>query len=55
MKFPGVIVFLNQGLSAPAASGRTVGTVVNHIGFVVRNVQRVDGGVESSRRAGGAG
>jgi len=39
VKFPGVIVFLNQGPGAPAASGGTVGTVVNHVGFVVRNVQ----------------
>src|SRR6266852_4658981 len=35
--FPGVVVFLTRGQGAP--SGGTAGTVVNHVGFVVRNVQ----------------
>jgi catechol 2,3-dioxygenase-like lactoylglutathione lyase family enzyme len=37
--FPGVAVFLNQGPGTPPASGGTVGTVVNHFGFLVPNVQ----------------
>ena len=37
--FPGVVVFLNQGPGAPPAEGGTVGTVVNHVGFLVPNVQ----------------
>ena len=38
MKFPGVLVFLN--LSAPAPStGGSEGSVVNHVGFLVPNVQ----------------
>ncbi len=39
VKFPGVIVFLNQGPGAPPANGGTVGTTVNHFGFVVQDVQ----------------
>jgi catechol 2,3-dioxygenase-like lactoylglutathione lyase family enzyme len=39
VKFPGVIVFLNQGPGTPPATGGTVGTVVNHVGFLVPNVQ----------------
>jgi catechol 2,3-dioxygenase-like lactoylglutathione lyase family enzyme len=39
VRFPGVIVFLNQGANAAPATGGTVGTVVNHVGFVVQNVQ----------------
>ena len=39
VKFPGVIVFLNQGPGTPPAAGGTVGTVVNHVGFLVPNVQ----------------
>ncbi len=39
VKFPGVVVFLNQGPGAPPAVGGTVGTVVNHVGFLVPNVQ----------------
>ena len=37
--FPGVVVFLNQGPGTPPAEGGTVGTVVNHVGFLVPNVQ----------------
>src|SRR5882672_12823111 len=39
VRFPGVIVFLNQGPGTPPAVGGTVGTVVNHVGFLVPNVQ----------------
>ncbi|HXJ01062.1 MAG TPA: VOC family protein [Micropepsaceae bacterium] len=37
--FPGVVVFLNQGPGTPPAVGGSVGTVVNHVGFLVPNVQ----------------
>ena len=37
--FPGVLVILNQGPGTPPSTGGTVGTVVNHIGFTVPNVQ----------------
>ncbi len=40
VKFPGVVVFLNQGPGTPPATGGTVGTVVNHVGFLVPNVQQ---------------
>ena len=36
---PGVIVILNLPPGAPPASGPTGGTVVNHVGFLVPNVQ----------------
>jgi catechol 2,3-dioxygenase-like lactoylglutathione lyase family enzyme len=36
--FPGVVIFLQRG-AGTAPTGGTVGTVVNHTGFVVRNVQ----------------
>jgi len=39
VKFPGVIVFLNQGPGTPPAVGGSVGTVVNHVGFLVPDVQ----------------
>lgn len=39
VKFPGVFVFLNMGPNAAPATGGTVGTVVNHVGFIVPNVQ----------------
>jgi hypothetical protein len=38
-QFPGVVVILNQGPNTPPSTGGTVGTVVNHIGFTVPNVQ----------------
>jgi len=37
--FPGVMVILNQQAGAPPATGGTVGSVVNHVGFIVQNVQ----------------
>jgi catechol 2,3-dioxygenase-like lactoylglutathione lyase family enzyme len=37
VKFPGVAVYLNQAAGAPPASGGTVGSVVNHVGFTVQN------------------
>jgi catechol 2,3-dioxygenase-like lactoylglutathione lyase family enzyme len=39
VKFPGVAVFLHLGPGAAPATGGTVGTVVNHVGFLVPNVQ----------------
>jgi len=36
--FPGVVVILNQRGAAPATGG-SVGSVVNHVGFIVENVQ----------------
>ena len=39
VKFPGVIVYLHQAQGAPPPAGGTVGTVVNHVGFIVQNTQ----------------
>ena len=36
--FPGVVIFLTRGQGV-VPTGGTAGTVVNHVGFVVRNVQ----------------
>jgi catechol 2,3-dioxygenase-like lactoylglutathione lyase family enzyme len=37
--FPGVMVILNLGAGAAPATAGTAGSVVNHVGFVVKNVQ----------------
>jgi catechol 2,3-dioxygenase-like lactoylglutathione lyase family enzyme len=37
VRFPGVLVYLNQGAGAAPANGGTVGSVVNHVGFTVPN------------------
>src|SRR5438552_5915463 len=37
--FPGVVVNLNPGSPSPPPTGGTIGTVVNHVGFTVQNVQ----------------
>jgi catechol 2,3-dioxygenase-like lactoylglutathione lyase family enzyme len=34
-----VLVYLNQAPGAPPASGGTVGSVINHVGFIVQNTQ----------------
>src|ERR1700682_6656444 len=39
VRFPGVIVYLHQAPGAPPPTGGTVGTVVNHVGFIVQNTQ----------------
>lgn len=39
VRFPGVLVYLHQN-NAPPPTGGTVGTVVNHVGFIVQNVQQ---------------
>src|SRR3954468_1170748 len=36
--FPGVVVNLNPGQAGPPPTGGTIGSVVNHVGFVVQNV-----------------
>ena len=40
VKFPGVAVYLHLNQGAPAPTGGTVETVVNHVGFIVQNVQQ---------------
>src|SRR5213596_2622325 len=37
--FPGVVVNLNPGQAGPPPTAGTVGSVVNHVGFVVQNAQ----------------
>lgn len=37
--FPGVVINLNQAAGAPPPTAGTVGSVVNHVGFIVQNVQ----------------
>ena len=39
VKFPGVAVFLHLAPGAASPAGGTVGTVVNHVGFIVQNIQ----------------
>jgi catechol 2,3-dioxygenase-like lactoylglutathione lyase family enzyme len=39
VRFPGVMVFLHLRETGTPPTGGTVGTVVNHVGFVVQNVQ----------------
>jgi catechol 2,3-dioxygenase-like lactoylglutathione lyase family enzyme len=39
VRFPGVIVILNLPAGAPPEAGPTEGAVVNHVGFLVPNVQ----------------
>ena len=36
--FPGVLVNLNPAAAAPPPTGGSVGSVVNHVGFIVKNV-----------------
>jgi catechol 2,3-dioxygenase-like lactoylglutathione lyase family enzyme len=38
VRFPGVLVYLHQN-NAPPPTGGTVGTVVNHVGFIVQSTQ----------------
>jgi len=38
VRFPGVLINLNFG-KAPPGKGGTIGSVVNHVGFIVNNVQ----------------
>jgi catechol 2,3-dioxygenase-like lactoylglutathione lyase family enzyme len=39
VQFPGVNVYLNLRRGTPPPTGGTVGTVINHVGFLVPNVQ----------------
>ena len=39
VQFPGVIILLHLRPGAAPSTGPTAGTVVNHVGFVVQNVQ----------------
>jgi catechol 2,3-dioxygenase-like lactoylglutathione lyase family enzyme len=39
VSFPGVYVYLHLNPGTPAPAGGTVGTVVNHVGFLVQNVE----------------
>jgi catechol 2,3-dioxygenase-like lactoylglutathione lyase family enzyme len=39
VNFPGVSVFLHQRSLTPVATGGTAGTVINHVGLLVPNVQ----------------
>src|SRR5438876_8277456 len=39
VKFPGVVVYLHLAQGAEPPAGGTVGTVVNHVGFIVPNVK----------------
>jgi len=39
VRFPGVAVYLHLAQGAPPPAGGTVGTVVNHVGFLVQDVQ----------------
>jgi catechol 2,3-dioxygenase-like lactoylglutathione lyase family enzyme len=39
VRFPGVVVYLNLAAGAPPATGGTVGSVINHVGFIVQNTQ----------------
>ena len=38
VRFPGVLVYLHQN-NVPPPTGGTVGSVVNHVGFIVQNIQ----------------
>src|SRR5262244_884827 len=37
--FPGVMIILDQAPGTPPPTGPTEGSVVNHVGFIVNNVQ----------------
>lgn len=39
VRFPGVVVYLHQN-NAPPPAGGTAGTIVNHVGFMVQNMQQ---------------
>jgi catechol 2,3-dioxygenase-like lactoylglutathione lyase family enzyme len=39
VRFPGVLVYLNQAPGAAPATAGTVGSVINHVGFIVQNTQ----------------
>ena len=39
VQFPGVVVNLHLRAGSPPSAGPTEGTVINHVGFIVQNVQ----------------
>jgi catechol 2,3-dioxygenase-like lactoylglutathione lyase family enzyme len=39
VRFPGVLVYLHGRAGSPPPTGGTVGSVINHVGFIVPNVQ----------------
>src|ERR1700677_446704 len=39
VRFPGVLVYLHVRAGSPPAIGGTIGSVINHVGFIVPNVQ----------------
>ena len=51
--FPGVVINLNLGAAnPPPPTGGTVGSVVNHVGFIVKSVPRIGRQVEGRGRCG---
>src|SRR5207237_1394211 len=50
--FPGVVVILNPGSPSPPPTGRSVGTVGNHVGFTVQHLKKY---VATCTAAGEAG
>src|SRR5207245_2319751 len=38
VRFPGVLVILHQAAGTPPPKGGTVGSIINHVGFTVKNV-----------------
>jgi catechol 2,3-dioxygenase-like lactoylglutathione lyase family enzyme len=40
VRFPGVLVILHLGPGSPPPTAGTVGSIVNHVGFTVQNVQQ---------------
>ncbi len=55
VKFPGVVVFLHLRPNVPPSSGGTDGTVINHVGFLVPNVQEAVAKWKAAGVAVGAG
>jgi catechol 2,3-dioxygenase-like lactoylglutathione lyase family enzyme len=39
VRFPGVVVYLHLNAGSAPPAGGTVGSVVNHVGFIVQNIQ----------------
>ena len=54
VRFPGARVNLNLG-EEPPGKGGSVGSVINHVGFIVNNVQEQTAKWKSRRRAGAGG
>src|SRR5436189_3338026 len=39
VRFPGVVVYLHSNPGSAPPAGGSVGSVVNHVGFIVQNIQ----------------